>query len=332
MQIVEMVFISIVVPCISLIILGIKLGNFKEIIKKEDISKEIPFEKIGDYCPQKVRQRLEHNEDIKKESIDEVMKACKCLFYTSICYLLVGILYQICTVYLFMHPFYTYSDFGVYKLSYTVTIFIMQEFLFFWLFLTPIFQALGWHIAVRLGNVSWDSSQKTLEKVIDYAYKVLRYFFGMLFTFALLKLYFFIIEKVCLSPQENPFFLNLMLLMLYQYVILKLLIVLLKLLIIGILKFIIRPLKKILLGMRKKIKLLQQLKQWLLQYFEKYSKDEILYLTLKNYTYLSMVLLYTLGLVQYADSPLVMAIGTLFLIDVFLVQDGELQKRINKSE
>ena len=69
-----------------------------------------------------------------------------------------------------------------------------------------------------------------------------------------------------------------------------------------------------------------------LQCFEKYVKGEIMYLILKNCTYLSMVFVYAVSVgMDKSGTPLVGAIGVLFLVDTFFAQENAIQEKIKKS-
>lgn len=70
-----------------------------------------------------------------------------------------------------------------------------------------------------------------------------------------------------------------------------------------------------------------------MQCFSKYTKDEFLYLFLKNCTYLSMVIIYAHAVVtDKTESPVVSAIAVLFLFDGFFVTAKDLKKRLDSSE
>lgn len=69
-----------------------------------------------------------------------------------------------------------------------------------------------------------------------------------------------------------------------------------------------------------------------LQCFEKYVKGEIMYLILKNCTYLSMVFVYAVSVgMDKSGTPLVGAIGVLFLVDTFFCS-GKCDTRKNKEK
>jgi ACR3 family arsenite efflux pump ArsB len=66
-----------------------------------------------------------------------------------------------------------------------------------------------------------------------------------------------------------------------------------------------------------------------LQCLEKYVRGEILYLILKNCTYLSMVFIYAaLTYMDKSGTQLEVAIGVLFLLDTFFNQENVIQEKI----
>ena len=122
--------------------------------------------------------------------------------------------------------------------------------------------------------------------------------------------YIILVKKILVFAQiDLTFWLALLILMLYQYMLLKLVSNIVKWIII----FITKKIHK-------------------LQCFEKYVKGEIMYLILKNCTYLSMVFVYAVSVgMDKSGTPLAGAIGVLFLVDTFFAQENAIQEKIKKS-
>lgn len=65
---------------------------------------------------------------------------------------------------------------------------------------------------------------------------------------------------------------------------------------------------------------------------KKYSDSKLIYLMLKNSTYLSMVVIYAMALnMNKSEIPLIEAMSVLFLIDTFFAQKNVIQEKMNSN-
>ena len=295
-------------PIVPLIYFSFHVNRFWNVLKKGSCIKEknMSFNGIKDFSPKKIRRELESDSSIEKKIIDETIKAYQNVLLAFCIYISFWILYLIlivvrivwlCNHYRLLNP----QEGGSVSAS-----IVMSVLVSYWLFLTPIFELFNLNKLSNLGYITWKFLQDILDKCQKKFHSIIKYFCQILVSFILMYVYIFFVKKVLNSVQIKINFWNaLIILMLYQYMILKLL--------SNIIIFIAIKINKI-------------------QYLERYADDNILYLFLKNSTYLSMVLVYATAVDEgKAEAPFIAAIGILFLIDTFFDKEKEIQEKIGKK-
>ena len=186
----------------------------------------------------------------------------------------------------------------------------MSILILYWFLLTPIFDFFHWKKLSELGYITWKFLQDKSNIIVECFKQIVKYICELLVSFFPMCGYIILVKKILVLAQiDLTFWLALLILMLYQYMLLKLVSNIVKWIII----FITKKIHK-------------------LQCFEKYVKGEIMYLILKNCTYLSMVFVYAVSVgMDKSGTPLAGAIGVLFLVDTFFAQENAIQEKIKKN-
>ena len=309
------VFIQIIIaicPVAPLLYLAMEVYGFSNALDKRRCIREknITFKRIKDFFPKNIRRELENDSGMVKECIDEVLKAYQKLLLASCIYVLFWILYLIGIVVRIIWLFNNhYKSLEPQEYGGAVGSIIMSILVLYWFLLTPIFEFFHWNKLSELGYYTWKSLQNMPNKIVELFKRIVKYTCELILSFFPMYGYIILIKKLLAFAQiELTFGLALLILMLYQYMLLKLVSNILE----GIIKFIIKKIHK-------------------LQCFEKYVKGEIMYLILKNCTYLSMVFVYAVSVgMDNSGTSLAEAIGVLFLFDTFFAQENVIQEKIRK--
>lgn len=286
-----------------------KAYRFNQVLNKTRCirEKQIQFKYIKDFFPKRIEHELRADPKIVKAHADDVLSAYKKVFIVIICYIVFWTIYISCIVVRIICVFNSYyemlkpEDYGC-----VIGSILMSILITYWLLLTPIFEFFHLKIFSRIGYVSWDYLQTALTKIEEFLLRIFKYFLELFLSFHLLYLYILLTKKMFISLQieEMTFLTALGLLICYQYAVLRV--------ISGLLKIII---------LKCKLKIFS--------FFKQYAKGEILYCIFKNCTYLSMVFAYAVAVVtDQLETPMAGAIGVLFLIDTFFVQEKEIHKKI----
>lgn len=181
-----------------------------------------------------------------------------------------------------------------------------EYFDFILVLLTPILIFFHWKKLSNLGYITWKFLLDMLEIIVEWFKQIIKYICEIMVSFFPMYVYIILVNKILLCAQiKLTFWIDLLILMLYQYMLLKLFSNIIK----WIIMFITKKIHK-------------------LQCFEKYVKGEIIYLIFKNCTYLSMVFVYAAAVGRdKSGMPLAAAIGVLSLVDTFLLRKKRYKKK-----
>lgn len=312
MFVLTQIFIA-VCPIVPLFYFATKIYKFDNVLNKRRCirEKQISFKRVRDFFPKKIRQELEKDSSIVKRFIDEVLEAYQKLLLAFFIYVIFWILYLagivVRIVWLFNNHYKLLEpqEHGCVMGSILMSILIL-----YWLLLTPIFEFFHWKKLSNLGYITWKFLQDMLEKIVDWFKQIFKYVCEFMVSFFPMYGYIFLVKKILVIVQvEITFWIALLILMVYQYMVVKLFSCILQ---------------RIIMIMTNKFHKLQGI--------AKYAKDEIMYLLLKNCTYLSMVLVYAVAVdLEQSGTPLAAAMGVLFLIDTFLAQEKTIQQKVKKN-
>lgn len=306
------IFIAIC-PIVPLFYFVTKVYRFCNVLNKRRCIREkhISFKGIKDFFPKRIRQELESDSSILKRFIDEVLEAYQKLLLAFCVYILFWILYftgiVVRIVWLFNNH---YALLDPQEHGCLIGSILMSILILYWFLLTPIFDFFHWKKLSNLGYITWKFLLDMLEIIVEWFKQIIKYICEIMVSFFPMCVYIILVNKILLCAQiKLTFWIDLLILMLYQYMLLKLFSNIIK----GIIMLITKKIHK-------------------LQCFEKYVKGEIIYLIFKNCTYLSMVFVYAVAVGRdKSGMPLAAAIGVLFLVDTFFSQEKAIQEKIKKS-
>lgn len=306
------IFIAIC-PIVPLFYFATKVYRFCNVLNKRRCLREkhISFKGIKDFFPKRIRQELESDSSIVKRFIDEVLEAYQKLLLAFCVYILFWILYftgiVVRIVWLFNNH---YALLDPQEHGCLIGSVLMSILILYWFLLTPIFDFFHWKKLSNLGYITWKFLLDMLEIIVEWFKQIIKYICEIMVSFFPMYVYIILVNKILLCAQiKLTFWIDLLILMLYQYMLLKLFSNIIK----WIIMFITKKIHK-------------------LQCFEKYVKGEIIYLIFKNCTYLSMVFVYAVAVGRdKSGMPLAAAIGVLFLVDTFFAQEKAIQEKIKKS-
>ena len=310
------VFIQIIIaicPIVPLFYFATRVNGFCNVLNKRRCIREknISFKGIKDFFPKNIRRELESDSSIVKRFIDEVLKAYQKLLLAFYIYVLFWILYLtgivVRIVWLFNNH---YALLEPQEYGCVIASILMSILILYWFLLTPIFDFFHWKKLSELGYITWKFLQDMSNIIVEWFKQIIKYICELIVSFFPMYGYIILVKKILVFAQiDLTFWLALLILMLYQYMLLKLVSNIVKWIII----FITKKIHK-------------------LQCFEKYVKGEIMYLILKNCTYLSMVFVYAVSVgMDKSGTPLAGAIGVLFLVDTFFAQENVIQEKIKKN-
>lgn len=306
-------FLIAICPIVPLFYLVIKICRFCNILNKRRCIREknISFKGIKDFLPKKIRQELESDSSIVKRFIDEILKVYRKLLLALVVYLLFWIFYLAGIVIRIVRLFNNYYEIlEPHERGCVVGSILISILILYWFLLIPVFEFLHWKKLSSFGYNIWNFIQDLLKKIEKWFKQILKYFCEIVISFFPMFGYITLARKILVIVQiELTFWMALLMLILYQYMIVKIFAHIIK----GIIMFIIKKNNR-------------------LQGVEKYARGEMMYLILKNCTYLSMVLVYAVAVgMDNSEKPLAAAIGILFLIDTFFVQEKAIQQKMDKS-
>ena len=307
MFVIVQIFI-VLCPLILLFYFGVEIYKFDRIINKRRIirEKQLQFERIGDFLPRKIKKQLEKDPRIIKRFVNEIMKAYTKVLFAIGVYITFWILYLIGIIIRIIWLFNDhYSGQSPKEYGGIIGSIIMSALMVYWFLLMPIFEFFHLRKSYELGYTIWRFFRYVLNELIIPVFK---YSMEFIVSFLMLYGYTFLVKKFLQYFYfEMTFIIALTTLMLYQY---------------GILKALSQILKVILQKISLKFEGGKNI--------QKYTKHNIIYLILKNATYLSMVVIYAIAVyLDKAEVPMASAIGVLFLIDTFFAQEKAIQEKIS---
>lgn len=298
-------------PIVPLIFLARKIYRFNQVLNRKSCirEKQIQFKSLKDFFPKKIEHELRTDQKIVKVDAEVVISAYKKLFTTILIYIAFWVIYISFMLVRIIRAFNSYYEMlEPEKYGCVIGSILMSILVTYWLLLTPIFDFFHLKKLSTVGIVSWKCLQVVLKKFEEFLMSIFKYCLELFISFYLLYAYILLFMNTLKSLQiyEITFWMALVILMCYQYVVLRL--------VSGLLK-------KIILQLNKKFK------RFLC--FKKFTKGEIMYHIFKNCTYLSMVFVYAVAVeTDKLETPMVSALGVLFLIDTFWVQEKDIQKTI----
>lgn len=297
-------------PIIPLACIAIRAHQFYVTLNKRRTirEKQIYFNKLTDFFPKKLKQKLEREHDIVKRFVKEIMQAYRKLLFSLCIYIVFWFIYIFILVIRIISVFNNYYEFlEPRKYGCVIGSILMSILILYWLLLTPIFELFHRNKSVNRSRQTWCILKKATEKIQELFMQIAKYlceigcslFSLCAYICALKKLFIFIEVKM-------TFWIALLFLLLYQYMVLRIF--------SGILQKIIKLIMK---------------KSNNLHFLKKYTENQILYSLFKNCTYLSMVLMYAVATdSDKAATPIAAAIGILFLIDTFFSEEKAIQEKI----
>ena len=309
MFVIVQIFI-VLCPLILLFYFGMEIYKFDRIINKRRIirEKQLQFKGIGDFLPRKIKKQLEKDPQIIKRFVNEIIKAYTKVLFAMGIYITFWILYLIGIIIRIIWLFNDhYNGKSPEEYGCIIGSIIMSALMVYWLLLMPIFEFFHLRKSYELGYTIWIFFQYALN---EWIIPVFKYSMEFIVSFLVLYGYTLLVKKFLQYFYfEMTFIIALTTLMLYQY---------------GILKALSQILKVILQKISLRFEGCENIK--------KYIKDNIIYLILKNTTYLSMVVIYAIAVyLDKAEVPMASAIGVLFLIDTFFAQEKAIQEKISSN-
>lgn len=300
-------------PIIPLVYIAKRAYQFDITLnKRRNIrEKQISFNKIQDFFPNALKQKLENDHTIIKRFANEVIQSYRKFFFSLCIYIICWIIYfaiLITRIILVLSNYYKFLE--PRKYGCVIGSILMSILILYWFLLTPIFEFFHWYKFANLGYHVWTFLQYATKKIetlfvliTKYLCEIVFSFFPLLAYINTLKFLFILIEVII------TFWIALSLLMLYQYMVLKIFSWVLQ----NIIIFTIRKFNH-------------------LHFLKKYTENQILYSLFKNCTYLSMVLVYAVAIdSDNSAAPIAAAIGILFLIDTFFAQEKAIQEKIKNN-
>ena len=186
--------------------------------------KNISFKGIKDFFPKNIRQELESDSSIVKRFIDEVLKAYQKLLLAFCVYVLFWILYLtgivVRIVWLFNNH---YELLEPQEHGCVIGSILMSILILYWFLLTPIFDFFHWKKLSELGYITWKFLQDMSNIIVEWFKQIIKYICELIVSFFPMYGYIILVKKILVFAQiDLTFWLALLILMLYQYMLLKL--------------------------------------------------------------------------------------------------------------
>ena len=303
--------IIVICPFVPLVYVIKELDNLCKVLNQNRCIKEkhISFKGIKDFFPKNIRQELGSDSGIEKKDIDEVLNAYRKLVFSFYVYVLFWILYLIGIAvrvgWLFNNhcELHKPQEYGSVIGSILTSILIL-----YWLFLTPLFEFIHWKKLSELGYLTWKFLQDILYKISEKFKQITTYICKLGLSLVALNVYTLFVKKILISVRIDLTFRSaLLMLMFYQYILLDLVSRIVKCIKMRVIKSESKCLKK-------------------------YGDSKLIYLMLKNDTYLSMVVIYAVAVyMNKSEIPLIAAMGVLFLFDTFWAQENVIQEKMKSN-
>lgn len=219
------IFIAIC-PIVPLFYFATKVYRFCNVLNKRRCIREkhISFKGIKDFFPKRIRQELESDSSIVKRFIDEVLEAYQKLLLAFCVYILFWILYftgiVVRIVWLFNNH---YALLDPQEHGCLIGSVLMSILILYWFLLTPIFDFFHWKKLSNLGYITWKFLLDMLEIIVEWFKQIIKYICEIMVSFFPMYVYIILVNKILLCAQiKLTFWIDLLILMLYQYMLLKL--------------------------------------------------------------------------------------------------------------
>lgn len=293
-------------PLFPLLLMVIQISNFQKVYRKRVI-REVPivYSNIKSFFPRNIGKCLDNDKKVAPKDSKNFILAYRKIFRSVCFYGLFWILYLAYIGYrIYLICIGRYAMLEPKNQGAIIGSVVMSILISYWLLFVPIFEYFKLTKWAHLGYIIWDIIQKFIDKTTSLAELCFKYFFEIAISYAMLY-YYIIGVKLCLYYLEisASLWVMLALLIIYQYIILRLI-------------------SFLLYQLFRRIKFSE---------LKKYKKNIILKIV-RNCTYLCMVIIYAYSVYKNVDStPLPAATGILFLIDTFLEKNSEINN-ILKSD
>lgn len=302
------------IPFFPLILLAVYASKFNNIINEKSVvyKTKIEFKNLRDFFPKNVKRSLEKNNKIKKCIVKKVASAYKNLFIIIVIYFVFWLAYIIEIIFqIVMIITGGYSDLQSIEFGYVLGSVLMSILVLYWLLLTPIFEYFNLKKLSEMSYKSWEFFHVVTSKFVKWSSIIFKYGVEFFVSLILVAIYLDFVKKLlAYFNVQMIFWIAFSILMLYHYLVLRLL------------SWIIK---------KSLIRVLLINEGWTL--FKRYIKGDVIYLILKNATYFSMVVIYAYSVEKnQTDLPIAGALGVLFLFDTFIMQEKEIHKKLEEEE
>lgn len=274
---------------------------------------------LADFYPRRIRRQLQEAHILrkKKETIEHLLKSYRWLLVAVTVYIAYNLVHITYTLYRIVQVIKNYSsikDTG--EFDFTICVICFSIVSFYCFLIAPI-------IKILFGA---DTFEKRKNDIFEFFKRIAFDIVVCILSFIFCKLWIVWAEAFVTDRgiKETILWIELAILMLYQYLILFLIsgVIHLSIFIIDI------KLNKVLSKKNKRNGFVNAS----VSYCKRYADKSLIYPALKNCTYLILVLVYALAIDAGPNGGTVAgATGILFLIDTFLDKDIEIGKRLNDN-
>lgn len=304
-----------VCPILPMVYLVYMVDKFNIITKKRSSTrnKQLLLNRLEDFFPQNLERQLKNDHKIVNRHVTELIKRYNQLLISLLCYVLFWLGY---VVFIVMRIFWIfrghYSSLNDSEFGCVIASVLMSILTVYWLLLTPLFKILHFNKMANFGYKTWRLLQDGASKILLYFQIAVKYIVELVMSLFLLTCYINFFKYLYKSIDlKFEFWLALVTLILYQYMVLK------------IFSAIISKCFGFFMKKCKKID----------AFVKKYTSNDILYASMKNCTYLSMILIYAMALkLDKSSTPIVSAIGVLFLLDTFLEKENDIIEKVENNK
>ena len=146
--------------------------------------KQISFNKIQDFFPKTLKQKLENDHTIIKRFTNEVIQSYQKLFFSLCIYIIFWIIYFVILIGRIILVFSNYYKLlEPRKFGCVIGSIIMSILVLYWFLLTPIFEILHLHKFTNLGYHVWDFLQYAIKKNKTLFILIIKYLCEIVFSF-----------------------------------------------------------------------------------------------------------------------------------------------------
>ncbi len=264
---------------------------------------------IKDLFPHKIKKKLKDNKDIDEKLAKEVYKTYKSILLVVASYYILWIIYVILIVKNILNLATTYQSLSIDEISKIFAFRFVDFMILYWFCLTPIFEKIPkLKKLAQAGYETFNFFQNICDTFSQIINKLVERVVPFLFSLILFVCYLEVVKRFFFYTNgEIGFWTILITLLVYQHVILK-----------------------IMCNIMIECKIIKQylIKKQVLDIHHK----SILYLIIKNETYLGMVAIYAFAVdANQSSLAIPAALGVVFLIDTYFAQNENIQKMIDEN-